>query len=214
MNEKDVEYLDMMDTESEKRILKKDEFSRIRNILHNNIDADDLVLCVSIVDNTTEEVYDRLGIQKDDLDAGILDSYTMYQKDEADRLISDLQPREIEVVHNANDILYHLSGIASHQDRLGANKEEVEKLKKSVKWLEGVLNPEFMEDKAISESTNKDPLDKKLEMLRCRLGDKVGKTADVKTGKVTDEHRETARVQVEISKAFIKPKREKESKSN
>ena len=57
-----------------------------------------------------------------------------------------------------------------------------------------------------------DPLHDKVDMLRIKLGGKVGKTADVKTGKVTDEHRETAKTQVEISKALIKDRREKEGK--
>lgn len=52
------------------------------------------------------------------------------------------------------------------------------------------------------------------DALRERLGSKVGKTADVKTGKVSDEHRKTAETQVEISRAIMEAKREKEEKGS
>ena len=63
---------------------------------------------------------------------------------------------------------------------------------------------------ALEETNN--PLQTKLNMLREKLGNKVGKTADVTTGKVSDEHRETAKAQVEISKAIMKARRAKEGK--
>lgn len=55
--------------------------------------------------------------------------------------------------------------------------------------------------------TEPDRLQLKVDMLREKLGDKVGKTADVKTGKVTAGHRKTAKEQTEITKAIMKAKR-------
>lgn len=59
-----------------------------------------------------------------------------------------------------------------------------------------------------------DFLNLKMDLLREKLGNKVDKTADIKTGKVTDEHREIAKQQVEISKAIIKAKRERAGKGS
>lgn len=61
---------------------------------------------------------------------------------------------------------------------------------------------------------SQDLIQHKADMLRDKLGDKVGKTADVKMGQVTDEHREIAKTQVEISKAIMKAKRESEGKGS
>ena len=57
-----------------------------------------------------------------------------------------------------------------------------------------------------------DWLQKKQDTLYKRLKDKVGKTADVGTGQVTDEHRKVAQKQVEISKAIMNARRAREGK--
>ena len=60
----------------------------------------------------------------------------------------------------------------------------------------------------------KDPLQERQQRLNEVVGKKkLGKTADTKTGQVTDEHREIAKQQVKISKALIKAKREMKGKS-
>lgn len=66
----------------------------------------------------------------------------------------------------------------------------------------------------ISEPKNeeKDFLQEKMKILHAKLGDKLGKTADVKTGEVSDEHRKIAKQQVEISKAIMKANHEKKGK--
>lgn len=55
-----------------------------------------------------------------------------------------------------------------------------------------------------------DPLNLKADVLREKLEERLGKTADVRTGEVTDEHRKTAKKQVEISKNIIKARLAKE----
>jgi len=62
---------------------------------------------------------------------------------------------------------------------------------------------------AEKEKQESQTLDGKVKILLEKLGDKLGKTADVKTGKVTDEHRKIAKQQVEISKTIMKANREK-----
>ncbi|MBP5399337.1 MAG: hypothetical protein J6Y53_02845 [Alphaproteobacteria bacterium] len=64
--------------------------------------------------------------------------------------------------------------------------------------------------KAMAAET--DYLEWKIQDMRRELGNKVGKTADVETGKVTEEHRQTAKEQANISKAIMKAKRAKEGK--
>ncbi len=72
--------------------------------------------------------------------------------------------------------------------------------------LDNVKNREELKGK------KDDYLQDKLNLLRERLGDKLGKTADVKTGEVTDEHRKIAKQQVEISKAIMRANHEKKGK--
>ena len=52
-----------------------------------------------------------------------------------------------------------------------------------------------------------DMLQLKMDILREKMGDKTGKTADTKTGKIDDEHSDTAQFQTEISKVLIAAKR-------
>lgn len=59
-----------------------------------------------------------------------------------------------------------------------------------------------------------DLLQLKMDLLHEKLGDKVGKTADVATGQVTDKQSETVKTQVEMSKVLMEVKREKEGKSS
>ena len=59
-----------------------------------------------------------------------------------------------------------------------------------------------------------DPLQFKIDVLRRKICDQVGKTADVDTGQVTDEHRKIAKEQIEISKTLMQAKRKKEGKSS
>ncbi len=62
--------------------------------------------------------------------------------------------------------------------------------------------------RSIREAINceTDYLDWKMDALRRKIGDKVGKTADVKTGEITDEHRKMAKDQSEIAKGIIQQK--------
>jgi len=78
-------------------------------------------------------------------------------------------------------------------------QEEVQKAKKAL-IKEGLWEVE------------EDSLQLKMDLLRERLGDKVGKTADVETGRITEEHQETAKTQVEISKALMQANRKKKGK--
>lgn len=94
-------------------------------------------------------------------------------------------------------------------DVVNENREFFDKILGNKKLTEQY--PELI-DKILSYE-EKDYLQDKLNVLRKKLGDKVGKTAD-KTGKVTDEHREIAKQQVEISKALIKAKRERAGKGS
>ncbi len=57
-----------------------------------------------------------------------------------------------------------------------------------------------------------DNLQARMDTMRSKLGNKVGKTADVETGRVTEEHRQKAKEQANISKAIMKAKRAKEGK--
>lgn len=52
-----------------------------------------------------------------------------------------------------------------------------------------------------------DYLQLKMDALRQMLSDKVGKTADVQTGKTSAEHRQTAQMQVDIAQTFMMAKR-------
>lgn len=67
-----------------------------------------------------------------------------------------------------------------------------------------------LETLEINPST--DILALKEKIMKREIGDKVGKTADVATGKVSDEHSKRSEEQVTISKALIKAKRAKEGK--
>ena len=68
--------------------------------------------------------------------------------------------------------------------------------------------------KAVQREKTKsvDWLEVKQKTLKKRLKNNLGKTADVATGEVCEEHRQTAKTQVEISKAIMKAKRVKEGK--
>lgn len=83
-------------------------------------------------------------------------------------------------------------------DKIRGNKQLAEKY------------PELIDE--IMSFDKKDSLQEKMNTLHEKLGNNVGKTADVKTGKTTDEHRKIAETQVGISKAMMKTKLERQGK--
>ena len=56
------------------------------------------------------------------------------------------------------------------------------------------------EDWLDKDTVSEDPLQRKADRFRAKLGDKVGKTADVKSGEKRQEHYEIAQTQAEIMK--------------
>lgn len=77
---------------------------------------------------------------------------------------------------------------------------------KLAKDEEIVLNPKR---NAKYEKQEVDYLQLKMDMLRAELGDKVGQTADKKTGKITKEHIEIAQRQTFLAKQMMKIRNEK-----
>ena len=84
--------------------------------------------------------------------------------------------------------------------------------------LNAVIKDKKVKEDVLSLMTSHDKpqqidlLQLKMDLLREKLGDKVGKTANDATGQVSDRQRETAKTQVEISKALIQVNRKNEGK--
>lgn len=85
-------------------------------------------------------------------------------------------------------------------------------ISESLKSDKNDYTSEWRGKEILGDINRDDPLQFKMDVLRQRLGRKVGKTADVETGEIFDKHAKTAEMQVKISKAFIKTKREQEGK--
>lgn len=77
---------------------------------------------------------------------------------------------------------------------------------KLAKDEEIIINPER---NSKYEKQEVDYLQLKMNMLRAELGNKVGQTADKKTGKSTKEHQETAQRQMFLAKQMMKIRNEK-----
>lgn len=107
----------------------------------------------------------------------------------------------------------HPSGV--HSDKYDATEEDLEKYMSELEnraFIKTGDKTYYMEKGQPAKEINlekDDSLELRMTLLRKKLGDNVGKTADVKTGEITDKHRENAKTQVEISKAMIKAKRER-----
>ncbi len=75
--------------------------------------------------------------------------------------------------------------------------KNLSKLEKTVRNTKKELRGEDWLDK---DTVSEDPLQRKADRFRAKLGDKVGKTADVKSGEKRQEHYEIAQTQAEIMK--------------
>ena len=68
--------------------------------------------------------------------------------------------------------------------------------------------PSFSNIKKIEQ----DSLQLKMEVVRAKLGSKIGKTGESSTGEVTSEHRNIAKQQTDISKHIMLLKKKRDGK--
>jgi len=99
------------------------------------------------------------------------------------------------------------------KDALFINEVSYIQKKEHTQPVEHVIyRAEKASDKPQAQKLCEDLLQTKMEIIRETIGDKMGKTADIKTGKVRDEHKDVAEDQIIISKILMKARRKMDGK--